>query len=151
MVCVDEVNLFTHFRMTFHNKFKELTSLIFDKLKVAESASKMKMKIHILLFMTVSCTKSMLLPLSLASHLIPMSMCFGLLLWKQNATMYFLRYNTQPQSFNVFKKKVCPQSNSQLWRSLFFILTRVLRIPPKICDWIGTKAYKAVVLKMLGC
>jgi hypothetical protein len=57
MVFVDEVHLFTHFGMTFCNKFKELTPFLFDKVKVAGSASKTKMKIPIL-FMTAPCTKS---------------------------------------------------------------------------------------------
>jgi superfamily II DNA helicase RecQ len=57
MVCIDELHLFTHFVMTFRNKFKELTMFLLYKLKFIGSASKMKTKIPIL-FMTASCTKS---------------------------------------------------------------------------------------------
>ena len=56
MVCIDEVHLFTHLGMTFRKEFKDLTPLLFDKLKVAGSGNNSSTKVPIF-FMTASCTK----------------------------------------------------------------------------------------------
>jgi superfamily II DNA helicase RecQ len=55
MVCVDEVHLFVHFGLTFRTEFKQLTPILFDKLKVPGSSYRTTIP---LLFMTGTCSKT---------------------------------------------------------------------------------------------
>jgi superfamily II DNA helicase RecQ len=152
MVCVDEVHLFVHFGMTFRDEFKNLTSHLFDKLKLVGNTTTTKIPI---LFMTGTCTKTIVETIEKIT---------GLLFDKQKNIYWpsalemshrhvFLDVAYTTKALSLFKKKVGPLlKETSLHKYIIYTNTRltVERITPKICDWIDFHGFKADVLQIIG-
>jgi hypothetical protein len=152
LVCVDEVHLFVHFGLTFRDEFRQLTTVLFNKLKVIGSLQRTKIP---LLFMTGTCTR----------HIVQsIEKIVGIrfdttanIFWpgpdemQHRQVMFEVAYTSQPLAF--FKKRVAPTLKAtSLKKFIVYSNTRanVDRSLPKILEWIDLEGFKADVLKIVG-
>jgi hypothetical protein len=152
MVCVDEVHLFVHFGLTFRTEFKQLTPILFDKLKVPGSSYRTTIP---LLFMTGTCSKTIVTMIEKITGI-------GFdtdanVFWPPASEMkhrhVFFDVAYTIQALSLFKKKVGPLLKATTTdKFILYTNTRatVERITPKLTSWIDLEGYKADVLKIMG-
>jgi hypothetical protein len=140
--------------MTFRKEFKELTPLLFDKLKLPAIANQSWTKVPVL-FMTATCSKAVLDAITTITGL-----RFDTdvnIFWPPPMEMkhrhVFLEVQYSNSALSVFKKKVGPRlKESTIHKFILYSNTRasVLRVTPKLCDWIDSEGHKADLLKIVG-
>ena len=154
MVCIDKVHLFVHFGMTFRKEFKDLTPLLFDKLKVAKVGNKSRTTIPIL-FMTATCTKTVV---DVIASVTGLNFETDInVFWPSSSSMthqhVFLEVQYSTSGMSLFKKKVGPSlKTSTVHKFILYsnIRSTVLQVTPKLCEWIDHAGYKADILKIVG-
>ena len=152
MVCVDEVHLFVHFGMTFRNEFKQLTPILFDKLKVTGSSYRTTIPI---LFMTGTCSKSIVTMIEKITGIgfDTSSNVFWPPASEMKHRQVFFDVAYSIQAMSLFKKRVGPLlKETTTDKFIIYTNTRatVERITPKVTNWIDLEGYKADVLKIIG-
>jgi hypothetical protein len=152
LVCVDEVHLFVHFGLTFRDEFRQLTTGLFNKLKVTGSTKRTAIP---LLFMTGTCTRHIVQSIEKivgikfdTTHNVfwpgPEDM-------KHRQVLLDVAYTTQPLA--LFKKRVALTLKvDTVEKFIVYSNTRatVDRVLPKIVEWIDMEGYKSDVLKIVG-
>ena len=145
MVCVDKVHLFIHFGVTFWDKFKALTPVLFSKLKVCGSNTQSTIPI---LFMMVTCTKSIvktvekIVGIMFDIH----SNVFWPLPDKMQHCQVLLNVQYLTQALHVFKKRtqgLLKHSSSEKY--ILYSNTWAT-----VDQWIDANGFKANLLRIVG-